>query len=86
MNIKENYVMRNILGTNVIVNITGDGKSILKLNETASYMFEKMKEGISREDLIDMMLKEYKVDRSLLEKDYDKFCNQLIEMDVIDNG
>lgn len=50
---------------------------MIKGNETASYILNKLKSGCSKEELIDQMLKDYDVDIEVLKKDIDDLLDFL---------
>lgn len=53
------------------------------LNETAAYIFQKLKRGFDKEKIIDQMTKRYQVKKERLEKDFDEFIEKLKKKKII---
>jgi hypothetical protein len=53
------------------------------LNSVASVIWQKMKEGISFEALINQLIEEFQVERELCEKDTRELIDQLLEKNII---
>lgn len=85
MKVKDNFISKHVLDNDIVIDITGSSKSLLKLNETASFMFEKLKDGISVEELVDKMLEEYDASRGVLENDVKEFVDKLKELNILDD-
>ena len=87
MKIKEGYILRNVAGSFVVVPI-GDAASefngMMNLNETGAFLFEKMIEGISREDLIKTLTEEYDVDEETATADVDTFIEKVEKEDLFE--
>jgi|YNPBryunderm2012_1023409.scaffolds.fasta_scaffold39747_1 hypothetical protein len=47
------------------------------LNETATFILQKIKEGLSEKEILDLILKEYEVNSIQAEKDLHDFITQL---------
>ena len=65
MKIKEGFVLRNMGGQAVVVSIGSASKvfnGMVKLNETGEYLWGKISDGASRNDLINSLLEKYDVD------------------------
>ena len=87
MKIKEGYILRNVAGSFVVVpvgNATLEYNGMMNLNETGAFLFGKMIEGISREDLIKALTDEYDVDDETAKKDVDAFIEKVKEQDLFE--
>lgn len=84
MKVKDNYISKHVLDNDIIIDKTGYNNNLIKLNETASFMFEKLKEGISLENLIEKMAEKYDVNKDVLENDVKEFINKLKELNIIE--
>lgn len=62
MKLKYQFVINDVAGETVAVSV-GDNEGrfngYIKLNETGAFIFKKLKNDISREEIIDEVLKEY---------------------------
>lgn len=80
MKIKNGYMLREIGGESIVVPVgsrTVDLRGIIKLNETAAFLWKKLEIGCSRQGLIDALLQEFEVDEQTASHDVDKFIENL---------
>lgn len=87
MKIKEGYILRNVAGSFVVVPIgeaTLKFNGMMNLNETGAFLFEKMIDGISREDLINALTDEYDVDDKTASEDVDAFIEKVKKQDLFE--
>ena len=87
MKIKEGYILRNVAGSFVVVPIgvaTLEFNGMMNLNETGAFLFEKMIDGISRDDLIKALTDEYDVDDETAAGDVDAFIEKVKEQDLFE--
>lgn len=86
MKIKNEYIMRNIAGDDVLVPIgktVTDFNGLIILNEMAKFIWEKMIEVESEEELLNCILDEYEVEKDVAKADLDEFLNILKENNII---
>ncbi len=80
MKIKKNYELKKVLDDYMVIP-TGDEmmrfSGTLILSETAACVWEKLKQGVSKEDLIDSVLSQYDVSREEVTKDLEQLLEQL---------
>ncbi len=87
MKIREGYILRNVAGSFVVVPVgeaTLEFNGMMNLNETGAFLFEKMIDGISREDLIKDLTDEYDVDEKTASEDVDAFITKVEEQDLFE--
>lgn len=87
MKIKEGFLLKNVAGNNVVVPVgqaTLDFNGMMSLNETGAFIFGKMIEGISREELIKAVMGEYGIDEQLATKDVDNFIKKVEGEDLFE--
>lgn len=87
MKIKEGFMLRKIADNFVVVPVGAasiDFNGMLTLNETGAFLFEKLQEGISKEDLLAAMLEEYDVESGVAEKHIDNFIEKLEGADLFE--
>lgn len=60
------------------------GDSFL-LNETATFIISKIKSNLSREEILDALIKEFNVNPITAEKDLIDFLNQLKTFDLLED-
>ncbi len=80
MKIKEGFILRQIADSYVVVPVgqaTIDFNGMMNLNETGAFLFQKMIEGTTKEQLLSDMLAEYDVDKDKAQKDIDAFVEKV---------
>lgn len=87
MKIKEGFVLRNIADEYIVMPTGGniakfDGA--VALNDVSAFIFEKMKNPVSKEDLLIAVLNEYDVDSETAAKDIDALVSRFEEMGIIE--
>ena len=50
---------------------------IFNINETGAFIFNSLKEGKSKDEILELMAKEYNASKEILSKDIDEFINEL---------
>ena len=87
MKLKKQLVKRNIAGDVILVPV-GDSsltlKGLMTLNETAEFIWDSLKEDITEEEILKLILLEYDVEEALAKKDLDEFISVLKEKDLLD--
>ncbi len=87
MKIKDGFAKRNIAGSEIVVPV---GKTAMQfngmitLNGSGGFFWDCLKNDITREEFLNMVLKEYDVSAEQAEKDIDKFINMLRENNLLD--
>lgn len=85
MKIKSGYMVRPVAGSYVVVATgekTVDFNGIMTLNETGNFLWEKLVDGATKEELVAAMLAEYEVDAETAGADIDRFLAKLEEADL----
>ena len=87
MKAKEGFVLRTIAGEKILMP-TGDNigkfKGTVLLNEVSAFIWEKMQNPVSRDDLLTAILDEFDVEESVAAADLDALLDQFVELDVIE--
>ena len=80
--IKEGFILREVAGSFIVVAVgemTKNFNAIINLNGTGAFLWNKLINGASREQLADALLEEYEVDRETALKDIDTFLTKIQE-------
>lgn len=88
MKIKSGFISRNIAGNNVVVAVGERSRNfngIIKLNESGTFLWEKLSAGIEKNELVDAFLEEYDVDRVTAENDINAFIEVLKNADALED-
>ena len=87
MKIKEGFVVRKVMGNNVVIATGAASKNfhgMVKLNDTAAEIWGYISEGLSTDVIFEKMLEKYEVEESLLRQDIEKTVSALAEQGFIE--
>lgn len=87
MKLKEGFIFRKIAGDNVVVPVGQNIKSfngLIRLNDSAAFLWNLLKEDITKEELVNNLKNEYEIDESLAISDVDKFIGILKERNMLE--
>ena len=87
MKIKSDFVLKKIAGSYVAVPVRTravDFSGIIKLSESGAFLWDILKDGAERQDLINALTEEYAVDDATAGKDVDRFVDKLKEADLLE--
>ena len=87
MRLKDGFIFRKIAGDNVIVPIGQQIQKfngLIKINDSAAFLWNLLKEEITQDELIDKLIEEYQIDRDLATSDVENFINILKQNDMIE--
>lgn len=85
MRINSDYVLKHALDSDILVNIKNNGNFIIKLNDTSKDIFNYVKDGKNKEEIIELLLKDYDVNKETLIKDTESFIKEMIEKKIFIN-
>ena len=80
MKIEKEYILREIAGDYIIVPVGAaalEFNGMITVNETGAFLWEKLREGTTREELLHAMLEEYEVSEKEAEADIQEFLQML---------
>ncbi|MDI9470981.1 MAG: PqqD family protein [Bacillota bacterium] len=87
MKIREGFKLRNVADEHMVIptgkNISKYGGAVV-LSDVAAFVFEQLKQHISREDLLTLILAEYDVDEATAASDLDILLVQLDELELLE--
>lgn len=87
MKIKENFLLRKISDTYVVVPVGSavvDFSGLVNLNESGALLFEKLQNGAEESDLVATLLEEYDVSEELARADVKKFIEKVKDADILE--
>ncbi len=86
MKIKECFVLRNIAGINTIISSDASSsfEGMITLNETGVFMWNILKNGATKDDLVNAVINEYEIDEKTASNDIDGFLEKLKSVDVFE--
>ena len=86
MKIEKEYILREIAGDYIIVPVGAaalEFNGMITVNETGAFLWEKLREGMTREELLHAMLEEYEVSEKEAEADIQEFLQMLQENKIL---
>lgn len=86
MRIKKGYVLREVAGSTVVVNVGGDlnFNGIIRLNETASFLWNLLEKEVNFEELLSTLITEYEIDTNTAKKDITQLILQLEDAGILE--
>ena len=88
MKIKPGYMLREVAGCSVVVAIgvdTMDFGGMINLNESGTFLWRLLEEGVSEQELLLKMLDEYDVEEAVAKQDIAVFLNKMREAELLDD-
>lgn len=79
--INKGFIVQKLDDKTVIFD--GEESVLYTFNETASFIFKKLKSGWEKEKIIETMVKKYKVNNEKLEKDFEEIIDDLKKKKII---
>ena len=87
MKIKEGFMLREVAGSYVVVPVgqaSIDFNGMMNLNETGAFLFQKLLEGCTEDELVEAMTAEYEVDEALARSDIKIFVERISEEGLLE--
>lgn len=87
MRIKDGFVCRSVGATHMAVPVgarTRDVPGVIALSESGALLWERLRADASVDDLVEVLLAEYEVERDRAEKDVHAFVGYLRDNDLIE--
>ena len=87
MKIKEGFILRTVAKENVVVAV---GKAsvllngIIKLNNTGAFLWNILKDGAQKEELVDKLVQKYGISQVQAEVDVESFLQTLHSVECIE--
>lgn len=83
MKIKEGFLLQDVAGNTVVLPTEGDLDTMITLNGTGKFLWERLEQENSREALIDALLAAYEVDAETAALCVDNFVAELKKNDFL---
>ena len=86
MKLSENYILKTVAGTPVVVPIgeaANDLNGMITLNESAEFIWKMLKNGAERPEILAALKAEYNAAENVLAEDLDAFLNKLAERKIL---
>ena len=83
MKLKMDFMLRKVAGYYVVGESCVDFNGMVNLNETGAFLFRRLQQETSREELIQALLEEYEVDEATAGQAVDGFLEKLRQADLL---
>jgi hypothetical protein len=87
MKIKKDFILRKVSDSYIVVPVgeaVVDFSGMVNLNESGAMLFEALQKGCEENDLVELLLSEYDVDRATASADVKRFINKVKEADILE--
>lgn len=87
MKIKENYMLRKVADTYVVVPIgkeVSNFNGMINLNSAGAFLWQQLENNISFDALLELFMAEYEVDADTATKDLQRFISNLEESNLLE--
>ena len=87
MKIKDGFILREVAGSYIVIGVGGesvDFNGMITVNETGAFLWGKLAEGTTEEELLGAMLDEYEVDEETAKADIDEFLQLLCKEEILE--
>ena len=82
--ISKDVLAQELDGETVLLDLASE--SFFGLDEVSTRVWQLLRDGIGREEVIDRLLEEYEVDREVLERDIEDLLERLAEAGLIERA
>lgn len=86
MNIKKEFVIREIVGETILVPVGSKSSSfngLITINKVAKFIWENLEKIDSEEDMVELIIGKYDVEKSVARKDVEEFFRTLKNVGII---
>ncbi len=87
MKIKSGFILRQIADTYIVVAVGEEAKKanvMITLNETGGFLWEKLAEGATQQELVEAILGNYEIDEETAKNDVAAFVKKVRENDLVE--
>lgn len=86
MKISDGYLLRTVAGKNIVVSIGNNTgfSGMLTLNDTGVFFWNLLQKEISKEEILEAVLKEYDVTAEDASRDIDEFIEKLSAAKILE--
>lgn len=87
MKISEGYLLRTVAGKNIVVSIGSDVNfnGMLTLNDTGVFFWNLLQNDITKEEMLEAVLREYDVSSEIASQDIESFIQKLRDAKILED-
>lgn len=79
MTVKDGMILRHVMDSHMIIDVSGTFQGVMKLNETSAQIWEGVAAGKNIETIAEELACEFEVKPEKAREDIEKFCSAMIE-------
>lgn len=86
MKLKKKFILRNIVGENILVPVGSETKvfkGLITINNVGKFIWENIESVSDEDELLNKILSEYEVDEKTAKADMEEFLEVLKKADII---
>ena len=83
MKLKDDFIIYNSENEKMLISVSGAFSGMIKLNSSAGYIVELLKNDIEYQDVIEAMFNKYDADRRVIENDVNSVIAQLNQIGAL---
>lgn len=86
MKVSDQFILRNVAGDNLLIPIGQSAlyvKGLILLSESGVLLYNKLKEGCTKEELVAALMAEYEVSEQEAEQDTQAFLEQMRQLHIL---
>ena len=85
--LSNNYILSTVAGKNIVVPVGTEASSnkMLTLNDTGVFFWNMLKNGTTKEKMLEAVLREYEVSADEASRDIDEFIARLIQAKILED-
>jgi len=86
MKLKKKFILRNIVGENILVPVGSETKAfkgLITINNVGKFIWENIESVSDEDELLNKILSEYEVDEKTAKADMEEFLEVLKKADII---
>ena len=87
MNVKNEFILREIVGESVLVPVGENASSfngLITMNEVGTFIWKNISNAEHEDDIVNLVLDEYDIDEENAKIDVYEFINRLREVNIIE--
>ena len=79
MKIKEGMIVRHVMDSDIVIDVTGGFSGVMKLNETSLVIWNGVAAGKSAQEIACLLVEQYEVSEDKALADVERFCADMTE-------
>ena len=84
MKLKQNYMKQEVLGTDILIDTTGEFAGVIKLNKTMSEIVDGIIAGLGPDEIAQQICVKYAVDFGQALADVNEVCQRLADAGALE--